>query len=171
MIKAGNGPRGCKIPNVCHAISNIWLARDRLVKVCQEDCRLEALWDELIKFPHLGGFMSYEVICDLRYTGLLENATDVDTWANPGPGCARGLLRLEGKAPGLREDGKPRRIVSVQDELSKMRDLLAVVRKRLSEMPRFELREVEHSLCEFDKYERALFQDGGRMKRRYNGSH
>ena len=31
MIKAGNGPKGCKIGNVCNAITNIWKQRKRLV--------------------------------------------------------------------------------------------------------------------------------------------
>ena len=31
------------------------------------------------------------------------------------------------------------------------------------------MREAEHICCEFDKYERALWEDGGRMKRRYPG--
>jgi hypothetical protein len=33
---------------------------------------------------------------------------------------------------------------------------------------KFEMREVEHNLCEWDKAERLLWGDG-RSKRRYNG--
>jgi hypothetical protein len=171
MIKAGNGERGCKIPNVCKAITRVWHERDRLLHICKSDCRLEALWESLTRFDHLGGFMAYEIVCDLRYTYLLDEATDVDTWANPGPGCLRGLLRLEGGKIPMKDNGRPNRNASVKNPLPKMVDLLAVCRERLKGMPRFELREVEHSLCEWDKYERARTGEGGRMKRVFNGEY
>jgi hypothetical protein len=172
MIKAGSGPPGSKIAAVCAAVTNVWKARDRLVQVCQDDCRLEALWRELKQFPFLGGFMSYEVVTDLRHTALLENATDINTWANPGPGALRGLLRLEGGVPGRGREDASRR---VKDPIPKMVDLLGLARKRLSGMPPPELRDIEHSLCEVDKMERALDLhvrgiDSGRLKRRYEGA-
>ncbi|KKN70617.1 hypothetical protein LCGC14_0428900 [marine sediment metagenome] len=173
MIKAGNGPKGCKIPNVCDAIDNLWNQRGRLVQVCLDDCRLKALWQELKQFSFLGGFMSYEIVCDLRYTYLLEDASDVNTWCNPGPGASRGLLRLQGETPGLNKKGRTTRVKVSSNYLEVMQDLLAVVQRFRFEgkgMPVFEMREVEHSLCEWDKYERALWQDSGRMKRKYPGS-
>lgn len=39
--------------------------------------------------------------------------------------------------------------------------------KSVRELPPIEMREVEHSLCEFDKYERARTGHGGRMKRKF----
>lgn len=168
MIKCGNGPPGSKMPMICRAITDVWKRREWLVKSCEEDCRLQALWQELKKFRGLGGFMAYEIVCDLRYTYLLENASDVDTWTNPGPGCVRGLHRLKGGVPGKgREDAH--RHVKTADRIPVMLDLLDTVRKELPKMPHFELREIEHSLCEWDKYERARTGKGGRVKRRYNG--
>ena len=41
-----------------------------------------------------GGFHSYEIVTDLRHTYLLENASDINLWANIGPGCRRGLARI-----------------------------------------------------------------------------
>ena len=171
MIKAGNGPKGCKVPNVCDSITNIWKARKRLVQVCKDDCRLEALHAELKQFPHLGGFMSYEVVCDLRYTALLEDATDINTWSNLGPGAARGILRINGgkiKIPrtGMK-DARPKPPEDWLDQFVKLKRL--VNKKFKGKLPRFELREVEHSLCEYDKYERILFGEG-RSKRKYNGT-
>jgi hypothetical protein len=92
------------------------------------------------------------------------------TWTNPGPGALRGLLRLEGGSPGLNKRGKITRQVRVEDPLNKIRALLLICHRKLTGMPQFEMREVEHSLCEFDKYERALWGQGGRMKRRYSGA-
>ena len=161
MIKAGNGPKGCKIGNVCNAITNVWKQRKRLVQVCEDDCRLEALWDELVQFKYLGGFMSYEIVCDLRYTRLLENASDVCSWTNPGPGCVRGLNRLMGLRGGDL-NSRPK------NHIGRMQKLMVLVNNKLKMKPRFEMREVEHSLCEWDKYERAKLKDG-KLKRKYKG--
>ena len=168
MIKAGNGPHGCKIPNVCKSITRVWNARQQLVDNCRRHRSLRRLWDSLCKFPNLGGFMSYEIVCDLRYTHLLQHPgvgpIDVDTWANPGPGAMRGLARLKGHNPTDRQESLKK---IVPNPLKDMQGLLKVVRARLPHMPHFELREIEHSLCETDKYMRAL--DGvGKMKRRYD---
>ena len=164
MIKAGNGEKGCKIPNVCKSITRIWDARHKLVDNCKKYRSLRKLWEALCRFPNLGGFMSYEIVCDLRYTHLLQYASDVDIWANPGPGAMRGLARMKGHKIEDRQDSLKKLVPKPLDD---MISLLGVLRQRLRWMPRFELREVEHSLCEWDKYERAL--DGtGRMKRKYD---
>lgn len=170
MIKVGNGPPGCKIPQVCECITEIWKDREKLTRLCRDDCRLEALWKELCKYRGLGGFLSYEIVCDLRYTPLLRNATDVDTWANIGPGAARGLARLNGQGIKIAKGGmKDSNRTPPKDGLKQMIDLLAIMRKRLPDLPNFELREAEHSLCEFFKWEREAFNLGGHSKRRYNG--
>ena len=159
MIKAGNGPKGCKIPNVCNAIDTVWKQRKRLVQVCKDNCRLEVLWQELKQFPHLGGFMSYEIVCDLRYTYLLEKATDVNIWCNIGPGAKRGLNRFLGRHV---HDTVPK------DEWQFQTDALLRSVRKLQSRPRVEMREIEHSLCEWDKYERARL-GSGKLKRRYKG--
>lgn len=103
-----------------------------------------------------GPFMTYEVVTDLRHTRYLKNAPDVDTWANAGPGAMRGLNRLYGR--GLKE------FVTPSMYLSEMCALLQHARKnwpRVSKSyPRLELREIEHTLCEFDKYERVRLGEG-----------
>jgi hypothetical protein len=45
---------------------------------------------------------------------------------------------------------------------------LRIVQERLPNLPKFEAREIEHSLCEFDKAERVRFGEGKR-KRSYPG--
>lgn len=95
-----------------------------------------------------GGFMSYEVACDLRYTRYLRDAPDKLTWAHAGPGARRGLRRVTGRYPGLR------------DSLPLMRELHARIAPAWPHLPALELREIEHSLCEFDKYERARLGEG-----------
>lgn len=100
-----------------------------------------------VRSPCLGEFMAYEVACDLRWTPVLENATDINTWANVGPGALRGLNRIHGRPVA---QGAPQ-----SRTLAEMRDLLEASREAWPEgpgWPAWELREVEHTLCEFDKY-------------------
>lgn len=160
MIMAGPGERGSKIDNVCRHISLVYRQRKRFIAACKQGT-LEAAWRELIQVPYLGGFMAYEVVTDLRHTALLQDASDVMTWANPGPGAIRGLNRLHGRP--LHQNCR-------KEALNEMRSLLVLCHRRLPKhMPSFELREVEHASCEWDKYERLLWNDGMRAKRRYNG--
>lgn len=119
----------------------------------------------LTGFHGLGWFMAYEAVSDLRWTCLAEWSTDIDTWANVGPGCARGLSRLYYN--DINHAGWFRKNPTAS--LMVMRWLL-----QLSKDPQFwsqderpwEMREVEHFLCEYDKIERVK-RGEGRSKRKY----
>lgn len=111
---------------------------------------VEGLIDFLLPLPRIGGFMAYEIATDISYFQPLR---DVDTYAHVGPGAIRGLKRLHGKELHLAHGWN--------DPMGMMVDLLQVLRRRWNK--KFEpigLREVEHSLCEFDKYCRVLLNQG-----------
>lgn len=120
----------------------------------------------LMKFHGWGPFMAYEVITDIRHTGFLAGAPDIDTWANAGPGALRGINRLLGIP--LDQSMKQQDACKVMQELleiatSKSSPLTEEVRERGLEM-----RDIEHSLCETDKWLRV--QNGeGRPRSLYNG--
>lgn len=119
--------------------------------------------------PCLGPFMTYEVACDLRWTDVLVRAPDVDTWANPGPGAQRGLRRMEGYSAEI----DVRRTVREDEAVRRMCGLLELSRHKAcwqqsSGWERWELREVEHTLCEWDKYERTRLGQG-RPRGAFNG--
>lgn len=116
---------------------------------------MERATHELAKINYLGRFMAYEIVCDLRYTIYLSDAPDKMTWANPGPGARRGLNRM------LNRDLRTGLTTKTANEL--MRSILQ--KSHDYKWEDWEMREVEHTLCEFDKYERIL--EGGRGKRRY----
>lgn len=103
-----------------------------------------------------GPFMSYEVVTDLRHTSYLSHAPDVATWANAGPGAFRGLNRLQGRP--LKQPQKP------EAACAEMVQLLELTRKEWPRQsvnfPRLEMREIEHTLCEFDKYLRVQLGEG-----------
>ena len=100
-----------------------------------------------------GGFMAYELVSDLRYTPVLENATDVNTWANAGPGAKRGLNRVFGRTLDYSSKMHPWN--------KEMMFLLKIVNdEKESFVPKLQMREIEHSLCEFDKYQRVKNGEG-----------
>lgn len=133
---------------------------------------LETVWDWLRRYPYSGDFMAYEVVTDLRHTDLLCNAPDILTWANPGPGAERGLARVTGRGVSYRA---PLKKVSKAAMIEEMRELLKMSRRRefwpqRKGWPALEMREIEHTLCEFDKYERTRTNEGTPKARyRYRG--
>ena len=160
-----NSPPGePKLTAIVRRITNVWNQRDHLIAHWNKEVTMESMHEALMTFDGMGGFMAYEVVCDLRYTYLLEHAPDKLTWCNPGPGAIRGLYRLaeEPFEKGNNSTAPPR----PKDWQKRMQWLLMHTQGSLPKMPEFEMREIEHSLCEYDKYERALAGDG-KMKRTY----
>lgn len=138
---------------------------------------LESVWLVLKKAPHLGDFMAYEVVTDMRFTPMLNKARDIFFWANPGPGALRGMSRIIGQDVNTFKKGSQshKKIV-----IGLMHKILKIANGRLTlenyegslwDYKRdgiWEMREVEHTLCEFDKYERIRLGQG-KMKQKYNG--
>ena len=110
---------------------------------------IENSWKSFLPYAGFSDFMSYEVVTDLRHTKWLEKAPDIMTWANPGPGAMRGLNRIFGRPL----DSKQKKPLFIQE----MRDLLSVLNN--TPLP-LEMRDIEHCLCEFDKYERTRLGQG-----------
>jgi hypothetical protein len=99
--------------------------------------RMEVVFEELLNINGVGGFIAYEMVCDLRFCLLRFKPLDTITWANVGPGAKRGLNRL-----------------GMEPCIESMITLLNKAPRLECPWP-FELREIEHWLCEFDKYERV----------------
>ena len=125
---------------------------------------LAGAWESLTTLPYVGGFMAYEVVSDLRWTDVLGGAQDILTWANAGPGCRRGLGWVVAGDPEHFGQG----VAARAEMLEVMRELLAMSQRDVywpSRWQPWEMREVEHWSCEFDKYNRA--RRGERLKRRF----
>jgi hypothetical protein len=141
---------------------------DNLITVAQESQSLEKTWEALIEVPYLGPFLAYEIVSDLRWTGLLCNATDIMTWANIGPGCMRGLGYYMG-VDDVKKD-MPHYMSKKARALGKKMLPQLLAENQLvwpKEWRPFEMREVEHTLCEYSKYRSAL--EGRKQKRLYQG--
>lgn len=166
---SNSGSTKPKINRVCEDyIQPVWEDRFDLIERAESWESLQEAHKDIVRYPGLGGsgFMAYEVISDLRYTWALKTASDILTWANPGPGAKRGLNRLQGNPleASLRKDDYNDTANEVREELRR----LLIKNGVYDTMPTIDARVIEHSLCEFDKYERARLGDG-HMKRTYPG--
>jgi len=115
---------------------------------------LESMWNEILTYKGFGPFISYEVVTDLRWTRYY-NGDDHMTWGNPGPGALRGLARIY--------NGDVNNKPSRSDAITMMQSLLRKSRKPRvlhDYVPELEMRDIEHSLCETDKYLRAKTGEG-----------
>lgn len=128
---------------------------------------LESMFEWLKQFDYLGKFHSYEIVTDLRHTALLDRAPDIMTWASPGPGARRGLNRVHAREYTDKSLSRGDMIAEMRELLSLSRDAMlwpaGKTPKKTSdyiEWPKWEMRDVEHTLCEFDKYERVRLGQG-----------
>jgi hypothetical protein len=106
-----------KIDSIVDVCTDLWKRREQIAGEAFHTESLEQTFRVLIEVDYVGGFMAYEIVTDLRHTPILNEAHDINTWANVGPGALRGLQRLY---PGL----------SAREALPKMRELLARSRER-----------------------------------------
>ena len=114
---------------------------------------LEETWQGYQKYAGFSGFMAYEVVTDLRHTKHLNKAKDIMTWANPGPGAQRGLNRIH-----HRELNKAIKKPQLNFEMKELLDCSPSYLQ--GHMEPLEMRDIEHCLCEFDKYERTRLGEG-----------
>ena len=144
-------PGEAKLDSIIQVCAELWRLctdDDSLVALIRESNSMEATWQALQVVRHVGPFLAYEMVCDMRYTKLLRGAVDAMAWANVGPGARRGLMRL----------GMP---AGSKTGIESMKDLLERSPQNLrSNVPPLEMREIEHVLCEVDKYCRVKFGEG-----------
>jgi hypothetical protein len=150
------GQNASKIDLMADALAVQYRARHRIWEHMQKDGTMEGCTRILRAYPMQGPFTAYEVICDMRYQeGMLDKAPDRKTWANLGPGARRGINRIvSGKK-------KPNVFRTTEEYVEFMVELLKTSPQfRAKHVPPMEMREIEHSLCEFDKWCRVYNNEG-----------
>lgn len=120
----------------------------------------------LQRFDYLGPFMAYQMICDLRYTGVLGHATDINTWTAPGPGSARGVGRMFHEDPKAFNYNSERDQELIRDHMRGLLELSRIEGNWPLRWPKWELSTVQHWCCEYDKYMRTFLGEGT-PKQRY----
>jgi|TARA_R110000824_G_scaffold15234_3_gene64209 hypothetical protein len=160
--------QGLKLPKeevvVDLFLEPVWQNSEHLAEVAGQNS-LESMHKTLGKLRGWGGggFMAYEAVTDMNYTPVLAHATDKMTWANAGPGAKRGLNRIH-----------DRKLTNGRANWNQeMRNLLLhkdyYVTFTEADSDNIDMRCIEHSLCEWDKYERVrLGQGRPRSKVSYN---
>ena len=120
---------------------------------------LEEYWTFLRQFDGLGSFMAGQVVADLKFTPLLENAPDWMTWAPLGPGSIRGLNRYHGRPidKALRQEQGLKEIGEAQQLIKEQLDWLLPAHN------------VQNGFCELDKYIRVKNGEG-RPRSTYPGA-
>lgn len=111
---------------------------------------MENTWAGLVEFDGLGSFMAGQVVADLRW-GITGDWADSMTWAPAGPGSMRGLNRVYERAvdKGMKQE----------TFIREARTLFSQLRSG-GGLPAMEMMDFQNCLCEFDKYERALWGEG-----------
>jgi hypothetical protein len=125
----------------------------------------QAAHEDLCTLDNMGSFSAGEVVWDLRHTAILDNATDINSWTNAGPGCARGLGYLVSDSPDLFSYGSRGDQVKMLELMIELLEVSKNPEYWPTEWEPWELHEVEMWLCEYAKYRSAMV--GGRLKRRY----
>jgi hypothetical protein len=119
----------------------------------RRDDTLRAFHERLMNMPGWGSFLAAQVVADLKYTPLLVNAPDWDTFAASGPGSKRGLNRVMG-----------RDVSTPWVEQEWLDGVLALREYTNTQLPKgwevMHAQDVQNCLCEFDKYQRVLRGEG-----------
>lgn len=141
-------------------VANWYVAPLEWVKIDTDS--MENTHTRLLASYGMGSFMAGQIVADLRWAveGTWE---DRNRWAPMGPGSLRGINRLR---------GKPIKTPMTKAEFD---DGILEAKKACQELPelraiafRLEAHDYQNTFCEWDKYERALW-DEGRPKQKYSG--
>lgn len=153
-----------KADGVCFCIERAFPKLPKMIETWGDS--IQQATKDLTAIYGLGPFLAYEITTDLRWTPILNQAEDILTWANAGPGCARGLSRLYDVTDAWRWNrGREEHQIEMN---AVMQYLLALSRDPENwptEWEPWEMREVEMWACEYDKYCRGLQNE--HLKRLY----
>jgi hypothetical protein len=157
MIHADRKPGQLKAEYMARRIfTPMWRSREFLRPVRGETlARYHGRLSELHGMA--GGFMSGQVIADLKFAEPLRSASDWYTFTASGPGSRRGLNRVLGRpvdAPWTEGDW--------QREFARVRSAVMPDLERLG-LGDLDSQSLQSCLCELHKYERA--REGGSMRR------
>ena len=122
---------------------------------------LEEVFYHLKKVPHVGDFFAWQILCYLLECKILGANTD-NQWTYLGPGAKQGLLDLfPDHHPGhgnLYLTRLLRDLCAIDGPMSAFQKLGLQFPAFLNKP--FSLKNVEHALCEFDKYYRFAIKAG-----------
>lgn len=146
-----------KYESIIQTLTSIWNTKEVLAEELELGNTMYQAYSAINEqgFWGWGPFTIYQVVLDLTYTPILQNASDINTWCEFGPGAIRGLQEIW---PDIKKN----------EYLDAARDLYVDSFKHLEpHMPNMTLQDIEFSLCELGKYLRI--KRGGKGKMKYAG--
>jgi hypothetical protein len=147
--------KGDKVEQAVKVVDDFYCERAVHLKNLTDSPSCESAHKYLQTIRWIGPFSGYQMLVDLVDTPILSDKPDTQTWAHAGPGAVRGVNRLN-----MRDVNFTSNTHDFLSEILELKDQLSgTIWEKLSAM------DIQHNLCEFDKYHRVL--EGGRMKRRY----
>lgn len=155
------GRKQDKIDYIFELLEGLWKRREQLRP--QKGDTLQSYHILLGMTPGLGSFLTAQVVADLKYVEPLRSASDWHTFAASGPGSRRGLNRILGrsvKSPWSEDDWR--------QKLNKLQVATAVHLRRVG--IELHAQDLQHNLCEYDKWMRAKLGEGT-PKQRYRPRH
>jgi hypothetical protein len=150
-------PGDCKMTAYYEIIFNqLWQNR-KYLQPTKNDLLMD-FRNRLVTQYNIGNFMAAQIIADTKFGFTMCNASDWATFAVSGPGSVRGLNRL----CGLPLNQRWREVEWHKALLEARKAIRPQLPKALRSL---DAQNVEHGLCEFDKWCRV--QEGGRPKQTY----
>jgi len=165
MIHAGKG--GSKIAHIANNIlTPLWernASQDKIRPLADFTTSCAYFHKTLMEFNGIGSFMAGQIVCDTKFTRLLDCAQDWWEFAVEGPGSKRGLNRVMGR-PVNQNWEKGEWFVGLTRLHAAIQPMIY-----LSGMPKLSAQDLQNCLCEFDKYERVRLGEG-RPRSNYPGA-
>ena len=165
-IRYGGFPK--KIDNISFMLNTHWKNLDSLYESYNNCEHMEQGFELVRSLMGYGSFLAYEIITDCTYSPRLNHNLKFheDAFVNPGPGCKRGIELIVPK--DVMQENRVN-YVRVMEDLRWNQDYY--FRKFNLEFKfignkSLTLRNIEHSLCEFSKYNRYLTT--GKARRLYS---
>lgn len=128
-------------------LTNIWLKG----RGPNEGDLLQYYWKFLNGFDGIGSFMAGQIVADLKYTPLLDQASDWWTFAPLGPGSRRGLNRFYGRKLNQYVHQDAAQVVE-------FREIQALIEDKLGWL--LPAHDIQNCCCEVDKYLRVKYGEG-----------
>lgn len=151
---------GPKVAHLENMFNNLWEHREQLYP--RRGWTLRRFADGLMSMHGFAGFMTGQVVADLKYAQPLCLASDWHSFALSGPGSRRGLNRIVGR--DIEANWKE---AEWHDELMLLQRY--VNRLLPADWEELHAQDLQNCLCEFDKYRRAQLGTG-KPKQKYPGA-
>jgi hypothetical protein len=138
------------------------LMDNKIYEKCQHAWHMADVFEWLISFPSMGEFATYQLLLNLSYSKLLNFHRN--DFVIPGPGASSGLGKMFGKS--LNKGNSIVRGFEVEvirwltDNQTHHFERLGLVSPRLGpkKLP-MDVADIEHTLCELDKYARLAHSE------------